>query len=253
LIGLLAAAVKAAEDRNMSTGMHPVASTAPPILAAPPKREQVVHRVLLYAVTWQEYNKLLEVAGERRIRLTYDRGTLEIMTRSGPHEWWKERLNWFIRLIGIVLRLDVQPYGSVSQRREDLARGLEPDECFYIGKPARVRGPRNIDLTQDPAPDLAIEIDISRSSLDRMSIYAALGIPEVWRFDGELLRVYLRQPDGSYQESRVSRIFPLLPLPEFAQLLLQSQSLSDMEVHDAFPAWAEANGLVPEQGTANGS
>lgn len=235
----------------MATVTEPIQAPSPP--TAPSQPVQVVNRVVLHAVSWQEYTQFLEAVGTRRLRLTYDRGTLEIMTVSGLHEWWKDRVTFFIHLLGMMLRLDVQPYGHTTHRRQDRDRGLESDECFYIGNPAAVRGPRNIDLTRDPPPDLAVEIEISRSSLDRMGIYAALNIPEVWRFDGDTLRIYRLRGDGSYEETDRSLIFPSLPLSEFNQLLHQTTGLTAFDLFDRFQEWGRQHGLIGGQDTGNGS
>src|SRR5688500_6748040 len=101
---------------------------------------------------------------------------------------------------------------SVTLRREDLERGLEPDNCFYTTRWRAIIGKKRFDLTRDPPPDLAIEIDVTSSSLDRQGIYAALGVPEIWRFDGESLRVFQLGPDGDYRACERSPTFPELPL-----------------------------------------
>ena len=96
------------------------------------------------------------------------------------------------RIIDILAEELEIPYdagGSTTHKREDLAKGLEPDQCYYIRNEPLIRGRMELDLTHDPPPDLAIEIDISRSSVTRLGIYAALGVPEVWRYDGEALQV----------------------------------------------------------------
>jgi Uma2 family endonuclease len=200
-------------------------------------------RVLLFGVNWTSYERFLAAVGDRRVRLTYDRGSLEIMTLSGSHEWWKRRFGFALVLLGAVLHLRVQGYGSVTVRREDLDRGLEPDEGFYIRHAVEMRGPREFDFTRDPPPDLAIEIDISSSSLNRMSIYAALRIPEVWRFDGESLQVYRLRAEGDYQLSTRSLSFPSLPLVEFVQFLKETQQLDDAEFINPFSEWARAHAL----------
>jgi Uma2 family endonuclease len=211
-------------------------------------------RLLLFGVNWTSYEKFLAAVGDRRVRLTYDRGSLEIMTLSGPHEWWKRRFGFALVLLGAVLHLRVQGYGSVTVHREDLDRGLEPDEGFYIRHAVDMRGPRESDFTRDPPPDLAIEIDISSSSLNRMSIYAALRIPEVGRFDGESLQVFRLRPEGDYQLSTRSLSFLSLPLVEFVQFLEETQQLDDAEFINPFSEWAQANALPnPVNGAGNQS
>ena len=111
--------------------------------------------------------------------------------------------------------------------RDSLERGIEPDECFYIENEAKVRGKDNLDMSVDPPPDLAVEIDISRDSRRRLSIYAALGVPEVWCFDGTALTVYVRQTNGEYEAVAVSPHFPSIPLAEIEATLKRRHEMDD--------------------------
>jgi Uma2 family endonuclease len=220
----------------------PVAELTQP----PPKQAQAVrveNRVVLHDVDWATYTKFLEAVGPRRIRLTYDRGTLEIMTNSRPHERWKSRIGFLICLLGVALKMKVEVSGSTTLRREDIGRGLEPDDAFHIRHAAQMAGSKELDLTQDPPPDLGLEVDISRSSLDRMGIYSSLNIPEVWRYDGEALHVYHRQADGTYAEAQHSLSFPTLPLAEFVQFLHQTVQLSQSELAEPFLQWVREHVL----------
>jgi Uma2 family endonuclease len=197
-------------------------------------------RLLLHAVDWRTYEKFLDAVGNRRLRLTYDRGNLEIMAPSWNHEWWKRRIGFVIPLLGAELNVKVQGGGSTTFRREDVERGLEPDECFYIGAhAAQMSGPdREIDLSRDPPPDLVIEVDITRSSLDREGIYAALGVPELWRFDGESLQASRLGPDRTYILCARSLAFPSLPLPELVRLLQETKRLDESELIRPVQEWA---------------
>jgi Uma2 family endonuclease len=194
-------------------------------------------RLLLHNVSWQEYEIFLKVLGDRPIRVTYDRGNLELMAPPYVHE----RLKWVIGQLIVILALELNLRfaggGSTTFRREDVERGLEPDQCFYFGHEPLVRGKQEIDLTVDPPPDLAIEIDITSSSLNRMGIYAALRVPELWRFDGQALRVYQLQADGLYVLCERSMVFPFLPLDEIVRLLHQSDRMDDLSLLQSFRAW----------------
>src|SRR5438552_5379855 len=103
-------------------------------------------RVLIEGVDWQRYGKFLDAVGDRRIFLTYDQGKLEIMAPLWNHEWWKSRVGLLLRLLGHELHMDVQGGGSTTFRREDLQRGLEPDDCFYTKNASRMLGLRALDL-----------------------------------------------------------------------------------------------------------
>ena len=117
-----------------------------------------------------------------------------------------------------------------------MLRALEPDECYWIANEISVRGRVDLDLDIDPPPDLALEIEISRSMLDRMSIYAALKVPEVWRWDSETLSVHLLTARGTYRASKRSKTFPFLPLDEFAAFLTRAD-LSETKLIRAFRSW----------------
>jgi Uma2 family endonuclease len=201
-------------------------------------------RLLLHAVDWRTYEKFLDAVGERPLRLTYDRGNLEIMAPSWNHEWWKRRFGFVLPLLGAELNIEVQGGGSTTFRREDLERGLEPDECFYVGEHAlQMIGLRNLDLTRDPPPDLAVEVEISPAALDRPGIYAALGVPELWRFDGAALRVYRLGADNAYSECQSSVAFPSLPLAEFVRFLQETEGLTDARLVRPFQEWVRAHAL----------
>src|SRR5262249_9991265 len=124
-----------------------------------------------------------------------------------------------IEMLTYELGIAISSGGSTTFKRKDLKRGLEPDECYWIAHEQEVRGKKKIDLARDPPPDLAIEIDISRSSLDRASIYVALGVPEIWRFEGRTLRVYVRQASGRYRTTKTSAAFPFLPVQRLTPFL----------------------------------
>jgi Uma2 family endonuclease len=182
-------------------------------------------RFVLYDVGWQGYEAMLQIVGDRPIRLTYDRGNLELMSPSPKHEKSKGLLGRLVETLTEELEIPCISAGSTTWRREDLDRGLEPDECFYLFDHAEQLADKEPDLSVDPPPDLAVEIDITRSSLDRQGIYAALGVPEVWRFDGESLRVYRLKPDGAYEACGTSPAFPFFPLVEVARLLKEGATM----------------------------
>ena len=135
-----------------------------------------------------------------------------------------------------VLNIPILSLGNTTFRREDFARGLEPDECWYIGHEAPMRERDSIDLLIDPPPDLVIEIEISRSVLDRMEIYAALGVPEVWRCDGRTLTIAVLADDG-YAESDHSPTFPSIPLAGIVEHLSLRSQTDETSIVRAFRAW----------------
>ncbi|MGD0898627.1 MAG: Uma2 family endonuclease, partial [Thermoguttaceae bacterium] len=127
--------------------------------------------------------------------------------------------------------------GSTTLKDELNQRGLEPDECFYVANEPRMRGRDDYDPAVDPPPDLAIEVDISRSSLDKMAIYADFGVPEIWTHDGATLRVYHLQSEGGYVQQPTSRSFPLLPLEEVQRFLDQRNTTDETTWIRSFRDW----------------
>lgn len=176
-------------------------------------------RVILRNISWHTYQSLIrDFESEPAIRLTYDRGTLEIRMPLDPHETYKKLLGRLIETATEELDLEIRSLGSRTCDREDLARGLEPDQCYYIQNEALVRDIEQIDLAHFPPPDLAVEVDITSSSLDRLSIYADLGVPELWRYDGRSLTLYQLQ-DGQYRPCNRSIALPPLQASDITQFL----------------------------------
>jgi Uma2 family endonuclease len=222
------------EEDGMTVITLPAVTGAPSAADRPAVAEQ---RVVLPGIRWQTYEALLADLGDCRVRLTYDRGRLEIMAPLFRYESYAGVLGRLVEILAEELDLPFKSGWSTTFRRQDLERGLEPDRCFYIGSLASVVGRLEIDLTRDPPPDLAIEIDITHSSLDRLGIYAALGMPEVWRFDGQELQVYHRQADGTYQITSTSPTFPMLPLAEVVPLLHHGVASDDLSQVRTLRAW----------------
>ncbi len=177
------------------------------------------NRVVLRHISWPTYQSLIrDFEWEPALRLTYDRGTLEIRIPLDLHETYKKLLGRLIEAATEELELAIRSLGSRTCDREDLARGLEPDQCYYIQNEALVRNIEQIDLTQFPPPDLAVEVDITSSSLDRFSIYADLTIPEIWRFDGRSLVFYQLQT-GNYAVVERSVALPLITAPDLLRFV----------------------------------
>lgn len=194
-------------------------------------------RFLLTDVGWDGYEAILKIVGDRPIRITYDRGDLEFFMPGRPHERYKHLLGRMIVDVTVELEIPCIGAASTTWRRQDLDRGLEPDECFYLASMERIIDKEELDLTIDPPPDLAIEIDISRSSLDRMGIYAALGVPEIWRFDGKTLRVGRLGEEGTYLPCPSSPALPFLPMDEVVRFLRLAEGMDHSRWGREFRAW----------------
>jgi len=175
-------------------------------------------RVLLPNVTWQGYRQILSALGERRAaHLTYFNRSLEIMIPLEEHEGSSSRIDQFVNVVTEETDQNLKSLQSTRLNKPELPGGAEPDQCYYIANEAAVRG-RTVDLAVDPPPDLVVEVDITNSDIDNNALYAAMGVPEFWRYDGEVLRIYLLQ-DGAYQESESSLVFPEVPKALLYQFL----------------------------------
>jgi Uma2 family endonuclease len=187
-------------------------------------------------INWEKYEQLAAWFDGRHVRLTYDRGELELMTVSHRHEYNKHLLAVLLMASIEELDIDVHGGGSMTFKREDLERGLEPDECYWLQNEARMRGKQDYDQLNDPPPDLVLEVEVSRSVLDRMGIYAVMKVPEVWRWDGQQLRFCLLQR-GKYAESVRSRALPMLATGEVVRFLNLQQTMSETKLLRAFRQW----------------
>ncbi len=199
--------------------------------------------LLLSRVSWETYDALLDECADRRLRHTFDRGSLEFMTRSAEHEVYKSLLGHFVVTLAEELNLPLFMGGELTLRRPDMDRGLESDQCFWIANEPRVHGKLTIDLLQDPPPDLFVEIEVSRTILDRIAVAAALGVREVWRFDGTAVQVGVLQPDGQYSWGVTSPSFPSIRITEIARFLQLAGTTGHVDIVRAFRAWVR--GQVP--------
>lgn len=215
-------------------------------VAAPPITGQIV----LYGVDWLEYERMLRAFTHRRtVRLTYDRGTLEIITLSPEHESDAEFLGRLVEVLTLERGVPIKSGGRPTMRRRKKQRGLEPDKCYWIASELQVRGKRKIDFRRDPPPDLALEIDVTHSSLDRMAIYAALRVPEVWRYDGKKVLCYHLSSTGRYAVQPTSLAFPGFDPAELLPFLaLREQPLDENTVIRQFMAWVRQR--FPATGSA---
>ncbi|MGK7924186.1 MAG: Uma2 family endonuclease, partial [Spirulina sp.] len=176
-------------------------------------------KLVLRDVNWQEFEQILEELGEKRTsRIAYANGILEIMASLPEHEANKGFISDFLKALLEELDIECYPLGSTTFKSELMQQGIEPDDCFYIENEAAIRGKNRLDLTVDPPPDLALEIDIT--SRTHLKIYQALGVPEVWRFEKGRLKIFILR-DNQYIEVAESPHFPDFPLIEIIPQYLQ--------------------------------
>jgi Uma2 family endonuclease len=211
-----------------------------------PDRPQHNPRIMLQGITWKTYQSLVqELESQPAKRLTYDNGVLEIFMPLPPHETYKRLLGRLVEIVTEEMDLEIRSLSSSTWSRKDLLKGVEADECYYIQNEAVVRGKMEIDLAMDPPPDLAIEIDISNPSLPRLPIYAALGVPEVWQFDGENFKI-LGLFAGEYSTQGQSQALPIVTVEVVRGLLNQAQEMGETSWAKVVRQWAKgrSNGFA---------
>ncbi|MEH2175913.1 Uma2 family endonuclease [Nostoc sp.] len=198
-------------------------------------------RTVLHNISWETFEALLRDTGEDRVsRFAYDCGVLEIMTPLFEHENPKSNFGNFIIALAEELGIEVRSAGSTTLKRKISKRGIEPDTCYYIQNELAIRGKQTLDLENDPPPDLAIEIDITSSSVNKLGIYSALGVTELWRYDGQNLKFY-QLIEGQYVESEFSIAFPLVSVNEISKFIQQSKDMGEIALLKSFRAWVRDN------------
>jgi len=165
-------------------------------------------RITLRNISWELYEQILAAHAESSApRFVYDQGDLEIMSPFPKHEDANWAIARVVEAVADVFDIDDMNLGSTTFKRADLVRGFEADCCFYFRNMPTIRHAEYIDLHRDSPPDLVIEIDISRSSLNKLPLYAASGVPEVWRHKGDRLEIHVLVGD-SYVERDSSVVLP---------------------------------------------
>ncbi len=205
-------------------------------VSTPTKRTR--ESLVLRDVDWQTYTRMLRAFAERpTIRLTYDRGSLEIMSPSLVHDSPSDLLGAFVRVLTEEMGLPIKGGGSTTLRKRKKLRGIESDRCYWIGNEPRMRGKLQLNLRVDPPPDLAIETDVTNSSLNRMGIYAALRVPEVWRLEGQSLTFHVLGPDHRYTELPTSPTFPFVTPADLLHHLALADQMDENAVVRQVRAW----------------
>lgn len=195
--------------------------------------------LILPQVTWADYENLLAEMGDRRdVRVSFDHGRMEIVMPSPEHEDYVDLIQDLTRLLVRELGWKLESRGTALLKRELHAAGAQPDGCFYIQNAARVIGKRAIDLSADPPPDIVVEVDLTSESLGKFPIYASLGIPEIWRYDGEVFEMY-HLVDREYLPSLVSRAFPFLTAAAMKEFLEQGKELGQDAALEHFRLWIQ--------------
>jgi Uma2 family endonuclease len=211
------------------------ATASEPIGVFPPTEDG--RHLLVAGLGWQNYRRISDAFTGIHVRITYDRGRLEIMGTSYIHEVWNEILAMFVRVLAEEAQMRIRSAGHTTLEREDLDRSIEPDHSFFLENEHLVRGISDLDLAKDPPPDLAIETEVSRRAIKQLPIYEALRVPEVWRSDGKRVTFHVLQPDGKYVVAERSRAFPFLRAEELVPFLEKWGEVDEGKLLREFRAW----------------
>lgn len=216
--------------------------------------DRPVEHMVLPHVSWDTFERLVDEIGETHYRVAYLNGRLEFMTVSLKHERFGEWFAQLIFLIAVEMEIEIVSGGATTLKSALAEVGLEPDKCYWIKHEARMRDKEEWEAAKDPPPDLAVEIDISTSWLDRLEIYARLKVPEVWRFDGESLRVLVLGSNGKYKVRSKSLTFPSLPIDGFVAFVKKLGSAGEVSLTREFATWlrSEAVGKKANSERKNG-
>jgi len=195
-------------------------------------------RVVFKNITWQGYQQLREIVGEKRAaKMMFDRGILEITMPLEEHEFSGRLIELFVRILVVELGLKIKTMGSTTLDRADLDRGAEPDNAYYIQNQPLVAG-RKVDLAIDPPPDLVVEVDITHTDINKPALYASMGVPEFWRYDGREWLIYQLQGDR-YTEVSNSPTFPICSKQKLYEFLAVAQ-LDEVEAEANLRQWIKS-------------
>lgn len=190
-----------------------------------------------HGVSWDEYEELLKAVGEASgLRISYDEGRLQIMTLSQRHERYSTLIERIVDRVSGFLRIKILFYGSATMKKQRKQKGVEPDACFYVQNATLVGTKDEIDFNVDPPPDVVVEVDLHHESLSKFPIYAALGVPEVWRYDGDSLTIYQLR-DEQYVASEASLSLPLFTSAVLTEFLARSPKQDQYDILLAFEEW----------------
>lgn len=194
-------------------------------------------RVLLSGISWELYEQLRENEDNWHVRMAYDNGRLELMSPSPDHESITKLIARMVETFMEEMGISHRSLRSTTWKRRELGKGCEADECYYIRHHHRVRQRRHIDLTIDPPPDLVIETEVSTSAVQKLRIYSALGVPEIWRWRKNGLSAYSLGPKGRYVERDFSLNLPALRVKDIEAFIDFEMAADELAWIRKFRTW----------------
>ncbi len=197
--------------------------------------------IILSNVAWATYRQFVEETMDiiRSPRFYYDERNLLIMSVSSEHEAVKDSIVYLINILTEEFQINARSLGSTTYLKDDIEKGFEPDSCFYFENEERIRGVKRLDMSVHPAPGLIVEVDITSLSTFRQHIFAAFGVPEIWRFDGEQIEI-LKLENGKYFPIENSLALPLVTPEKLTEFIKGSQTLSRLEWIGKVRDWAKS-------------
>jgi Uma2 family endonuclease len=202
-------------------------------------------RVVLYNVSWDTYERLVEEINNPGTRLLYDEGLLEIMSPRERHDRFKELIGILVEVVTEELGMTRRSTGSTTWRRKAKKKGIEADRSYYLTSAPKVRGKPEVDLKSDPPPDLAIEVENTSSAIDQLAIYATLKVSEVWRYDGETLTIHVLQNNKTYVEQNQSQFFPQEATAKMVEWISKCDEFDEVDWVKEFRRWVRENLVKP--------
>ena len=215
----------------MTTLLDPSSETIPRVAEAEA-------RILLPNVTWETYEHLLvDLSLSSVPHLTYDRGDLEIMSPTAEHERINRAIEVLVSIVAFEMKIEYTSLGSTTFQRRDIKVGFEPDSSYYFTR-VPIQGKKRIDLSVDPPPDLVVEIDIASSSIEKLPMFASIGVSEVWCYRDGTMEIFLLK-QGTYVPAASSASLPFLGAETLTTLIKQSLDLGSIEWMEVVRNWAQ--------------
>ncbi len=196
-------------------------------------------RRVLYGVAWQDYLKLLDATPDLYLRHTYDRGTLEMMmSPRKEHDWVASLVARMIEALALAQDIPIQSIGSTTLRAAKGGRGLQPDKAYYLAHEPEVRCKETYEPEKNPPPDLVIEVDVTKTSIPRMPVFAKIGVPEIWRCKRDQVRFY-RLAKTKYEAVARSVAFPFLEPADLMCFVNRRAEIGENGAVREFVKWAK--------------
>jgi Uma2 family endonuclease len=203
--------------------------------------------VVLHGVKWKLYRRLRKMRANYNLRMTYDRGELEIMSPSAEHESIARLLRSLVEAWTAELNIEIVPCRTLTVRRADLKRGFEPDDCYYVQHELEMRAKKKINFKVDPPPDLAIEVEIGRKLGGKIDVYAAFRVPELWCWRADGLKLFGFAQSGGYAPLESSICFPNFPVAKAEETVRRLGTIGYTSLVRSFRDWVQANFAAKEK------